>query len=65
MGFNSAFEGLKSYSNMKDINSIKRWVLWSRRGGVWCQTGDIPVCQGWFLSVAAFCWYLWTECVYL
>ena len=35
---------LKSYSNVKGINSIKSWVLWSR-GGVWCQTEDIHVWQ--------------------
>ena len=27
MGFNLAFKGLKYYSNIKDISSIKSWVF--------------------------------------
>jgi hypothetical protein len=38
---------LKSYSEIKNINSIKRWVYdlgsGGGGGGLWCQTGYIPV----------------------
>jgi hypothetical protein len=36
---------LKSYSEIKDINSIKSWVcdLGKGEGGLWCHTGYIPV----------------------
>ena len=42
----------KSYSDMKDIKSIRICMLWSWEKGVWFQTGDIPVWQCWF-----FVWF--------
>jgi hypothetical protein len=42
---------LKSYSNIKGINSIKSWMLWSREGEGGCENGDIPVWHCWFLCL--------------
>jgi hypothetical protein len=45
---------LKSYSEIKDINSIKSCVCDLRwgGGGLWCQTGYIPVWQHWVSVVS-------------
>jgi hypothetical protein len=46
---------LKSYSEIKDINSKKVGCVTSGRGGgggLWRQTGHIPVWQHWFSVVS-------------
>jgi hypothetical protein len=45
---------LKSYSNIKGVNSIKKAGCCDLEGGggvLCCQTGDIPVWQCWFLCL--------------